>query len=84
MPSYVTSTMSREAFAQFGNDRFAYVRTIRSEDVGFMHPDAPLLPPGRSVFVLHGADGYPLVIGESLAAVLADATRQQLDRLSLH
>jgi hypothetical protein len=84
MPFPVTSNMSREAFAQFGNDRIAYVRMARSEDVGFMHPKAPLLPPGRSVFVLHGADGRPLVIGGSLASVLAGAASQQLDRVSLH
>jgi hypothetical protein len=43
-----------------------------------------LLPPGRSVFVLHGADGRPLVIAGSLESVLAGAASQQLDRVSLH
>jgi hypothetical protein len=76
--------MSRDAFAKLGTDRIAYVRAVRSEHVGFMHPEAPLLPAGRSVFVLHGADGSPLVIGESLKAVLADATNQRLDTVSLH
>jgi hypothetical protein len=84
MPSPVTSTISREDFARFGTDRIAYVRQARSEDVGFMHPEAPLLPPGRSVFVLHGADGRPLVIAGSLESVLAGAASQQLDRVSLH
>jgi hypothetical protein len=87
MPLTVTRKprpMSREAFAMLGAETFAYVRAHRSEDIGFLHADAPLLAPGRLVFVLHAADGCPLVIGESLEAVVADAAAQQLDAVSVH
>ena len=87
MPSPVTRTrpaLSREAFAMLGADSVAYVRAVRSEDVGFIHAEAPLLPPGRIVFVLHAADGSPLVIAESLESVVANAAEHQLDTVSVH
>jgi hypothetical protein len=87
MPSTVASSqpiMSREAFAALGAGSLAYVRAMRSEDVGFIHAAAPLLPPGRLVFVLHAADGSPLIIGDSLEAIIADAVEHQLDTVSVH
>ena len=76
--------MSREAFARLGAGTLAYVRAHRSEDIGFLHAEAPLLPPGRQVFVLHAADGCPLVIAGSLEAAVADAMADQLDAGRVH
>jgi hypothetical protein len=76
--------MSPEAFAQLGAERLAYIRAMRSEDVGFIYAEAPLLTAGQIVFVLHAADGSPLVIAESLDVVVADAEQHQLDAVSLH
>jgi len=76
--------MSREAFAMLGSDRLAYVRVHRSEDIAFLHADAPLLPPSRQIFVLHAANGCPLVIAESRETVVADAAERQLDPVGLH
>ena len=87
MPVTITRShpaMSREAFAMLGFDRVAYVRAVRSEDVGFIHAEAPLLAPGHVVFVLHAADGSPLAIAESLETVVADAAEHQLDAVSVH
>jgi len=87
MPSTVTHSrpaLSCEAFAMLGVNNLAYVRAMRSEHVGFIHAEAPLLPPGRLVFVLHAADGSPLVIAESLEALAADAAEHQLDTVSVH
>ncbi|MPZ58260.1 MAG: DUF1150 family protein [Rhizobiales bacterium] len=76
--------MSPETFAMLGARRLAYVRAVRSEDVGFIYVEAPLLAPGRLVFVLHAADGTALVIAESVEAAIADAANQQLDATSVH
>lgn len=87
MPSMFTDrrpALSPEAFAMLGAGDIAYVTTIRSEDVGFIHAEAPLLPPGRWVFVLNAADGSPLAIAGSLESVVADAERQRLDTVSVH
>jgi hypothetical protein len=70
-------------FAMRGDDNLAYVRSVRSEEVGFLSADAPLLPPGRMVFVLLGPDGSPLVIAESLESIVAEAQSHDLQTVSL-
>lgn len=77
-------TMSREAFAVLGGSRLAYVKAVRSEDVAFLCPDAPMLAPGQSVFVLHAADGTPILVTDTKEAALANAASEQLDTVSLH
>jgi hypothetical protein len=76
--------MSDAAFAALGGDRLAYLRAVRSEDVVFLSAEAPLLPAGHCVFVLHGADGAPLLLAGSQEAALADAERRQIETVSLH
>jgi hypothetical protein len=76
--------MSAETFAALGENRLAYIRAIRSEDVAFLCAEAPLLPPGHEVFVLHAADGTPILLADSREAVLADAASQQIETVSVH
>jgi hypothetical protein len=76
--------MSPEAFAVLGGHRFAYVKQIRSEDVPLLYPQAPRFVPGLSLFALHAADGTPIALGDSRAAVMADAESHQLETVSLH
>lgn len=76
--------MSVEALAKLGADRLAYITSVRSERAGFIHPEAPLLPPGRQVFVLHAGDGYPLAVAGSLDAIAAEAASHQLETVSVH
>jgi hypothetical protein len=73
---------SREMLATLGTNRVAYIKAIRSEKVGFLSAEAPLLAPGYQVFVLHAADGAPLLVAESREAALADAASRQI--VSLH
>jgi hypothetical protein len=82
--THKSKAMTREAFARLGAGSLAYVRVHRSEAVGFLHIDAPLLPPGRCVFVLHAADGHPLVASESFESVVATAAERELDAVSVH
>ena len=51
--------ISAEALAHLGDGEIAYVRTIRSEDVPAMFPQAPEIAPGLKLYALHAADGYP-------------------------
>jgi hypothetical protein len=48
--------VSPEALAHLGDGRIAYVKTIRSEDVGELFPqvEVPPLQPGQILFALHG------------------------------
>ena len=76
--------MSSQEFAILGGSRMAYVRPARSEDVAFMCEDAPMLKPGQQVYVLHAADGTPILITDSLEAAIANAETEQLQTVSLH
>ena len=87
MSSTVTRSeapMSAETLARLGADNLAYVTTVRSEQAGFLHAEAPLLPSGRQVFVLHAADGHPLAIAASLDAIMAEAVSHHLETVSVH
>jgi hypothetical protein len=76
--------MSQDAFAILGGSRLAYVKVARSEDIAFICPEAPLLAPGQQVFVLHAADGTPILVTDSRAAAVANARNEQLEAVSLH
>jgi hypothetical protein len=77
-------SMSARDFATLAWRRLAYVRVARSEDVGFFCPEAPLLAPGREVFVLYAADGTPILVTDSREAAIANAENEQLEAVSLH
>jgi hypothetical protein len=78
------AAMSPERLAALGGDRVAYIKAMRSEEVAFLCADAPLLPAGYRVFVLHAADGRPILLADSREAVLADAASQEIETVSLH
>ena len=79
-----SAAMSAEAFAVLGARRFAYIKPVRSDEVALRYPGAPKLTPGHDVFVLHAADGTPIVFAGSREAALADAASHQLEAVSLH
>ena len=78
------AAISPETLATLGENRLAYIKAIRSEEVPFLCAEAPLLPPGLQVFVLHAANGAPILLADSREAVLADAAHNQIETVSLH
>jgi hypothetical protein len=78
--------MSAEALAHLGDGRIAYVKTVRSEDVRSLFPQAevPQLPPGQMLFALHAADGTPIMLTDSREAAVANAWSQELETVSVH
>ncbi len=72
------------SLAMSSESRLGYIRAIRSEEVAFLCAEAPLLPPGHRVFVLHAADGTPILVADSREAALADATNHQIETVSVH
>jgi hypothetical protein len=77
-------SISREALAQLGDGEIAYIKTIRSEDVPAMFPQAPEIAPGLMLFALHAADGTPIMITDSREAAVANAWSNELQTLSVH
>jgi hypothetical protein len=76
--------MSQEALAHLGDGRIAYVKTIRSEDVPALFPQAPEIAPGLKLFALHAADGTPMMLTDSREAAIANAWSQELETVSVH
>jgi hypothetical protein len=78
--------ISPEALAHLGDGRIAYVKTIRSEDVRAMFPQAqmPQIAPGQTLFALHAADGTPIMLTDSREAAIANAWSQELETVSVH
>jgi hypothetical protein len=79
-----TADLSPEAFAHLGDGRIAYVKTIRSEDVPALFPQAPDIAPGMQLFALHAADGTPIMLTDSREAAIANAWSQELETVSVH
>jgi hypothetical protein len=73
-----------EALAALGGGRIAYVRALRSEDVGTIFPQAPNMAPGLQLFSLHAADGTPILLTDTREAALANAREHELVTLSVH
>ena len=76
--------ISPEALAQLGDGEIAYVKTIRSEDVPALFPQAPEIAPGLKLFALHAADGTPIMLTDSREAAIANAWSQELEMVSVH
>jgi hypothetical protein len=76
--------ISAEALAQLGDGEIAYVRTIRSEDVPVLFPQAPDIEPGIELFALHAADGTPIMLTDSFEAAIAGAQSNELQTVSVH
>jgi hypothetical protein len=77
-------SISTEALAHLGDGEIAYIKTIRSEDVPVLFPQAPEIAPGLELFALHAADGTPIMITDSREAAIASARSNELQTLSVH
>jgi hypothetical protein len=76
--------ISAEALAHLGDGQIAYVRTIRSEDVPAMFPQAPEIAPGLKLYARHAADGTPIMVTDSREAAVANAWSHELQTVSVH
>jgi hypothetical protein len=83
-PSAIRLGMPSEMFAAQGDNRLAYVKAIRSEDVALLCADAPVLEPGHVVYVLHASDGTPIVLADSHASAAEGAANHELEMVSVH
>ena len=79
-----TVNISPEALAHLGDGEIAYIKSIRSEDVPAMFPQAPHIAPGLKLFALHAADGTPIMVTDSREAAVANAWSNELQTLSVH
>ncbi len=78
------AALTDQQLASLGGGRLAYVRTMRSEEVNRLFPEAPAMQPGLKLFALLAADGSPIAVTRSRDAAVANAMEQQLEMVSLH
>jgi hypothetical protein len=79
-----TPSLTPQEFAHLGGGSLAYVKTISSEDVARLFPQAPPMRPGLTLFALLGADGSPIMLTDSKDAAIANAWENELETVSLH
>ena len=79
-----TPAISPEALAHLGDGEIAYIKSIRSEDVAALFPQAPQIEPGVKLFALHAADGTPIMLTDSREAAIANAWSNELQAVSVH
>jgi len=84
MPESRAPRLTPEQFAHLGDGTIAYVRSMRSEDVTRLYPQAPDIGPGLTVFALLSADGSPIVLADTKEGALANACENKLLTVSLH
>jgi hypothetical protein len=83
-PSAIRLGMPSDMFAAQGENRLAYVKAIRSEDVALLCADAPVLEPGHVVYVLHASDGTPIVLADSEESAAEGAANHELEMVRVH
>ncbi len=76
--------LTKDQLATLGEGLIAYVKPIRSDELGAMFPEAPDVQPGLQLFALLGASGKPLIVTDSRDAALANAMQHELHMVSLH
>ena len=77
--------LTEEQLERLGEGLVAYLKPIRSEDIGTLFPELPPgVQPGMQLFALLGASGKPLILTDSRDAALANAMQNELHMVSLH
>ena len=77
-------TLSIKALAEWGEGKLAYLKPIKSDDLGRIFPGAPDVAPGLNLFVLLAANGMPIMITDSRNTAMANAWEHDLETVSLH
>jgi len=76
--------MSEIEFARLGGGEIAYIKVLTSKQARAMFPSVEGLPRGVSLFSLHGADGTPIALTDTIQAAVGHAMDDELAIASLH
>ncbi len=71
-------------FAALGTGEVAYVKSMSSEELVRIFPQAPQIQPGLKLFALLSADGAPILVTDSRDAATANAWEHDLRMVSVH
>ena len=76
--------LSADEFAHLGGGELVYIREVAAHDAIGQYPAARELPATARLFVLHAADGTPILLAEDRNTVIANARERSLVPVSLH
>ena len=82
--------MQPNNLAQLGANQVAYLRTLDASALPIIYPNEPVAhavaydAPGRTVFVLIGADGRPLCASDDFDRAFFDASDRGLSLVTIH
>ena len=70
--------------AGLGEGQVAYVKSMTSDEIRRLFPQAQNLQPGLELFALLSASGSPILLTDSHEAALANAWANDLRTVSVH
>lgn len=76
--------MSDVELANLGDGEVAYIKVLTCDEAREMFPSVEGLPNGISLFSLHGADGTPIALTDSMHAAMGHAIEDELAIAMLH
>jgi hypothetical protein len=79
-----TNRLALQTVTPTDDRKLAYIKAMRSEDVGFLSAEAPLLVAGYQVFVVCAEDGTPMLLADSHESATAIANSREIETVSLH
>ncbi|WP_199087089.1 DUF1150 domain-containing protein [Bosea sp. ASV33] len=71
-------------FAALGAGEVAYVKSMTSDELMRIFPQAPKIESGLQLFTLLSADGAPILVTDSREAATANAWEHDLKMVSVH
>jgi hypothetical protein len=80
----IPPSLSAFELAKLGDGQVAYIKAMTSDEARRMFPTIEGLPEDMGLFALHGADGTPLALTDSLQAAVGHAVGDELEVASLH
>ena len=76
--------MSDVELANLGDGEVAYIKVLTSAQAKKMFPAIEGLPRGINLFSLHGADGTPIALTDTIQAAVGHAMEDELAIASVH
>jgi hypothetical protein len=76
--------MSEFELANLGDGEVAYIKVLTSAEARSMFPTITGLPKDINLFSLHGADGTPIALTDTIQAAVSHAMDDELAIASLH
>lgn len=71
-------------FAALGTGQVAYLKSMTSDELLRIFPQAPEIQSGLQLFALLSADGAPILVTDSREAATANAWEHDLRMVSVH